>query len=240
MGWNKTTLTRAGESLLSSMLNGSKLTFTRVVLGDKSVNEDQLAMQTSVFSPIAAPALIAGKEETPSKNGTTIEIQIRNDGVLETTRMRQIGIFAKTEHSDEVMIGILQDEVGDEIPSYNDFPQFGIFLQIAIGISRTNNINIIVSPFVYVTKAELEAAMKRAGNLKFAVLDVYERDPNKPCWGLDENGDDADSGSVTLRAKTYTGTAAVTLVVDDKNYDAENMKTSAQTAFVGDMIIEEV
>ena len=70
MSWNQVILTKVGEELLSKMLNGSKLIFTRVVIGDTTVNESQLSMQTAVFSPLSAPALIVGKQEVPSKNGT--------------------------------------------------------------------------------------------------------------------------------------------------------------------------
>lgn len=236
MNWNQVTLTKSGETLLSRMLNGAKLTFTRVVIGDKAVKEELLAAQTAVFSPIAAPALIAGQTETANKNGTQISIQIRNDGVKETTRMRQIGLFAQSEHSDEVMIGILQDEDGEEIPAFEDFPQFGIFLDVVIGISRTNNIRVIVSPNVYVTKPEFDAAIKNAGQVKCKTVEVYERDPNKPTYGF--NGEEFGE-EVTLKAKTYTGTAEVTVVVDGTDYDAENIKRSAQGALVGDIIINE-
>ncbi|MCM1275449.1 MAG: hypothetical protein NC299_08790 [Lachnospiraceae bacterium] len=236
MNWNQVTLTKAGEALLSGMLNGAKLTFTRVVVGDKAVKEELLPAQTAVFSPILAPALIAGQTETPGKNGTQISIQIRNDGVKETTRMRQIGLFAQSEHSDEVMIGILQNEEGEEIPAYDDFPQFGIFLEVVIGISRTNNIHVIVSPNVYITRSELDAAVKSAGQIRLKVVEERERDPQKPTYGL---ADEETSEEATLKLKTYTGTAEVTVVVDGTDYDAENVKRSAKGALVGDLIIEE-
>lgn len=51
MSWNQVILTKVGEELLSKMLNGSKLIFTRVVIGDTTVNESQLSMQTAVFRP---------------------------------------------------------------------------------------------------------------------------------------------------------------------------------------------
>lgn len=242
MSWNQVIMTKVGEELLSKMLNGSKLIFTRVVIGDKTVKESQLSIQTAVFSPIPAPALIAGKREVPSGNGTEIQIQVRNDGITETSRMKQVGLFAKTEHDDEVMIGILQDEIGEEIPAYNDFPQFLIELAITIGISRTNNIAVIVSPSVYATKAELEALKTDIGSLDAFLVAEYERDPNKPTYGMDESGGgigDFGTNDVILKAKTYTGLADVTLVLDNDRYDAENVKRSIQGAFNGDMIIEE-
>lgn len=169
MSWENVTITKDGEQLLSKMLNGSKLLFTRVVVGDKTVNNAQLSAQTSVFSPISAPALIAGKSETPQKNGTQIKIQIRNDGVRTTTRMRQIGLYARTEHDDEVLFGLLQDEIGEEIPAYEDFPQFLIELYTNIAISRTNNIQVVVSPAVFATAAELQEVQKNVAALQEAI-----------------------------------------------------------------------
>lgn len=160
MSWNEVTLTESGERLLASMLNGSKLTFTRAVLGSSTVEEEMMPMLTDISSPISAPALISGKKELESGNGTAILIQIRNEGVSETTRMRQIGVFAKSEHNDEVMFGVLQDDIGEEIPAYADFPQFEISLAVALAISRTNNIEVIVSPLVYAKQSDLEALKK--------------------------------------------------------------------------------
>lgn len=169
MSWENVTITKDGEQLLSKMLNGSKLLFTRVVIGDKTVNNAQLSAQTSVFSPISAPALIAGRSETPQKNGTQIKIQIRNDGVKTTSRMRQIGLYAKSEHDDEVLFGILQDEIGEEIPAYEDFPQFLIEMYTNIAISRTNNIQVVVNPAVFATAAELQEVQKNIAALQEAV-----------------------------------------------------------------------
>lgn len=156
MSWENVTITKGGEQLLSKMMNGSKLLFTRVVIGDKTVNNELLSAQTSVFSPISAPALIAGRSETPQENGTQIKIQIRNDGVSTTTRMLQIGLYAKSEHDEEVLLGILQDDIGEEIPAYEEFPQFLIELYTTIAISRTNNIQVVVNPSVYITFADLQ------------------------------------------------------------------------------------
>lgn len=238
MSWNNVVLTEVGKRLLSKMLNGSKLTFTRVVIGDKTVKDDQLAMQTAVFSPILAPALISGKREVPSGNGTEILIQIRNNGVTETTRMRQVGLFAKSEHDDEVMLAILQDDVGEEIPAFNDFPQFEISLAVVIGVSRTNNISVIVSPSVYATRADLENIRAECTQYKFSAVSTVERDSNKPTYGLDGTGG-GETENVTLSARTYTGTAEVTLVVNDNQYDATNVTANKEAAINGTMIIEE-
>lgn len=238
MSWKNVVLTKVGEQLLSNMLNGSKLTFTRVVIGDKTVKDEQLPFQTAVFSPILAPALIAGAERVPSGNGTRLDVQIRNDGVLETTQMRQIGLFAKTDHDDEVMLAILQDEIGEEIPAYADFSQFLITLSVVIAISRTNNISVIVSPSVYATQSDLNAVRAECAKVQYKAVSTVERDPNKPDYGLEGSGG-GETENVILSAKTYTGTAEVTLVVNNNNYDAVNMTANKEAAINGTMIIEE-
>lgn len=161
MSWKQVTITKSGERMLSNMLNGSKLTFTRVVIGDTVINENILASQTAVFSPISAPALIAGKEETEKKNGTRLKIQIRNDGVEKSLHMRQVGLYAKTAHDDEVLFAILQDEVGEEIPSFAEFSQFLLEMYVDIAISRTNNIQVVVSSLVYATNEDLNRVSAR-------------------------------------------------------------------------------
>ncbi len=165
MSWNEVTLTKSGVELLSGMLNGAKLIITRAAIGDKTVSDALLPTQTEIFSPISAPALISGQSEVEGRAGTRIDIQIRNDGVLKTSRMRQVGIFAKTESHDEVLLGLLQDEIGEEIPAYSDFPEWLIKLSVIIGISRTNNISVVVDPHVFATKAELDELNRQISEL---------------------------------------------------------------------------
>ncbi len=243
MSWEKLTMTDAGAKLLAGMLNGAKLTFTRVVLGDKTVREENLHLQTSVFSPISAPALIAGSERVPSENATEVRIQIRNDGVLETTRMRQVGLFARTDHDEEVLLGIMQDEIGEEVPAYNGF-EWGIELYSLIAVSRTNNISVVVSPHVYVTQAELDAVKAALADAITVNLvgEITERDPTKPDYGLGGEtggGSGINGDQASLRVSAYTGTADVTVVLNEELYDADNVRRSASVALNGDMILEE-
>lgn len=161
MSWNTVVLTDLGERLLADMLNGSKLTFTAAAIGSGIVEEDELPGLSNVASPINAPALIAGQRRPTSGNGTEILLQIRNDGLEQAAKMRQVGLFAKTESSEEIFFAVLQEENGEEIPAYKDFSQFEISFSVAIAVSRTNNITVVVSPFVYASKADLDALEKR-------------------------------------------------------------------------------
>lgn len=238
MSWSDITITKLGETILSKMMNGAKLTFTRVGVGDKTVPTGQMANQSGIFSPINATAYFSGQKEVPSENGTEVGIQIRNDNVLETTRVRQIGIFAETEHDSEVMLAIMQDEIGEEIPAFADFPQFLLEMFFTIGISRTNNINVHVSPSVYITLEMLNARLAEYQKMRFGKMKFFDRDPNKHDYSKGDDIDTSDTDSnVTLKVKKYTGLASVSLMIDDDKYDAENVVQSTKEAKNGDIIL---
>lgn len=252
--WDSITITNRGVNLLSGMINGSKLTFTRAAIGSGTVPDDELAAQTDISEPINAPALIAGKREAESGNGIVVRLQIRNDGVTEGTRMRQVGLFAQTDHHEEILFGILQNEIGEEIPAYADFSQLLLEIDITVAIGRTNNISVEISSNVYPSREEFEALRNQVAavsenvdfGIGFKIISVCDRDPGKPDYfGGDQGGGGDDGGEtvseVVLKAGNYTGTADITLIMSDGvKYDAENMSRRAESAPNGYVIIEEV
>lgn len=143
MAWSSAELTDSGLELLSKLINGGKLTITRAAVGSGTVAADELYAQTELTDPINAPVSIAGSKELPEKSGRTIFVQVRNSGVTEAVRMRQIGIFAQTDSESEVLLAIMQDEIGEEIPSYAEFPDFLIEFNAVLVIARTNNITVM-------------------------------------------------------------------------------------------------
>lgn len=163
--WNSITITNQGEKLLSEMINGSKLTFTRAAIGSGMVSDNELAEQTDISEPINAPALISGKRKAKSGNGVVIRLQIRNDGVIEETRMRQVGLFAQTDHHEEILFGILQNEIGEEIPPYSVFSQLLYEFDVTVVIGRTNNISVVVSPEVFPSREEFETLQNQIAEL---------------------------------------------------------------------------
>lgn len=239
MSWNEVTITEEGIKLLSEMINGSKLIFSRAEIGGGTVSEDELTTQTVISELISAPALIAGIEKSTSANGSVIRIQIRNDGVGEESRMHQIGLFAKTDHHSEVLFGLLQDKIGEEIPTYASFPQFLLEIDVTVGIGRTNNIEVIVPSTVYATIEQLNALAKSIegnGKINLKPVSLYERDSSKPNY-LD--GDEVIT-QVSLEARGYTGAAEAAIIMSDGvQYDAENISQDAETAPNGNLILEE-
>ena len=65
------------------------------------------------------------------------------------------------------------------------------------------------------------------------VIAVRERDPDKPDYGLMDNG-----GAVTLRVEEYTGAAEVSVVLNGVEYDAKNMRVGEENAPSGTLILK--
>ena len=157
MAWSSAELTESGLELLSKLINGGKLTITRAAVGSKTVAAEELCEQTQLTAPINAPVSIAGSKELPEKCGRTIFVQIRNSSVTEAVRMKQIGIFARTDSESEVLLAIMQDEIGEEIPPYAEFPDFLIEFNAVLVIARTNNITVMTDSGAVATRADIES-----------------------------------------------------------------------------------
>ncbi len=243
MAWSSAELTDSGLELLSRLMNGGKLTITRAAVGSKTVAADELCVQTELTAPINAPVSIAGSKELPEKCGRTIFVQIRNSGVTEAARMRQIGIFARTDSESEVLLAIMQDEIGEEIPPYAEFPDFLIEFNAVLVIARTNNITVMTDSGAVATRADLEshnsdetAHSELFARLKRRVVATRLRDPSKPDYGVGGGG---DSTGVALITADYTGNAEVTVVLGGKEYDGKNISRDAENAPNGTFIIRE-
>ncbi len=63
MAWDKSTVTNDGVKLLSNLINGGKLTITRVEIGPGVVDLDKLPECSVISYVINTPAVIAGSDE---------------------------------------------------------------------------------------------------------------------------------------------------------------------------------
>ncbi len=157
--------------------------------------------------------------------------------------MKQIGIFARTDSESEVLLAIMQDEIGEEIPPYAEFPDFLIEFNAVLVIARTNNITVMTDSGAVATRADLEshnsdetAHSELFARLKRRVVATRLRDPSKPDYGVGGGG---DSTGVALITADYTGNAEVTVVLGGKEYDGKNISRDAENAPNGTFIIRE-
>ena len=115
MSWEKSSYTTAGAALLSESLSGGALTITRAVSGTGIVETD-LSAETTVSGEtheltILAIDTVKDGEETARK----VSIQIT--GAESTYIMHQIGVYGRLNDDAEVLLFIMQDERGIEVPA---------------------------------------------------------------------------------------------------------------------------
>ncbi len=242
MAWDKSTVTNDGVKLLSNLINGGKLTFTRVQIGSGIVDIEKLPECSDVSGIINTPAVIAGADELDGENGKKIHIQIRNDNIKESVRMRQVGLFAKTDAEPEILFTIMQNEIGEELPPYAVYPNILIEFEAVVAVSRTNNISVIFdSSLVFATVADLQkhnTSETAHENIlhdvpHYKVLASRTRDLMKPDYGLGGGGDAA----VVLELGEYTGNAEISVLLGEKEYDGKNISQSGASAPDNTLII---
>ena len=108
-------LTKKGADLLSKVMGGAKLTFTKAESGaDISQSPADLASVPNKKQTLQLNKMI----EKEGLKG--ISLTLTNLEVKAEYRLRQIGIYAKTESTEEVLFLIGQDETGERIPAITD------------------------------------------------------------------------------------------------------------------------
>ena len=151
MSWEKSSYTTAGAALLSESLSGGALTITRAVSGTGIVETD-LSAETTVSGEtheltILAIDTVKDGEETARK----VSIQIT--GAESAYIMHQIGVYGRLNDDAEVLLFIMQDERGIEVPASSVNADFEIEIAALIAISNKAKIEIALSP-------QMQALMK--------------------------------------------------------------------------------
>lgn len=158
MSWKKSSYTTSGAALLSESLSGGALTITRAVSGTGIVETD-LSAETTVSGEtheltILAIDTVKDGEETARK----VSIQIT--GAESTYIMHQIGVYGRLNDDAEVLLFIMQDERGIEVPASSVNADFEIEIAALIAISNKAKIEIALSPqmqaLMKLVKAEIE------------------------------------------------------------------------------------
>ena len=160
MAWNKSTITVKGVALAAKLMDGGSMEITKAEAGESISESAALAFQKVIRSPIGVPVSIIKKDTT--ENGIILTVQIKNTEAEKAYRMRQIGIYAKTESSEETLFAVFQSAEGEEIPSAEEYPDFLMEFTANIAVSNAENITVVTEPAtVIVTGEMLEKAMNK-------------------------------------------------------------------------------
>ena len=146
MSWEKSSYTTAGAALLSESLSGGTITITRAVSGTNIVETD-LSAETTVSGETHELTILA-IDTVKDGEKTARKISIQITGAESTYIMHQIGVYGRLNDDAEVLLFIMQDERGIEVPASSVNADFEIEIAALLAISADAKINITVSPEV--------------------------------------------------------------------------------------------
>ena len=158
MSWEKSSYTTAGAALLSESLSGGALTITRAVSGTGIVETD-LSAETTVSGETHELTILA-IDTVKDGEKTARKVSIQITGAESTYIMHQIGVYGRLNDDAEVLLFIMQDERGIEVPASSVNADFEIEIAALIAISNKAKIEIALSPqmqtLMKLVKAEIE------------------------------------------------------------------------------------
>lgn len=161
MAWNEAVVTNAGMNLLSESLLSGNVVITKTVGGESCCESTALLAQTEIIGPKHV-LNIAKIDISDSK--ITVNIKVQNQELEESYILRQIGLFAKLDTSDnEILFAIIQDKNGEIIPTESENPEFLVEFDFVMPVSNTDNINIVVTPNTFATVEDINNTMKALG-----------------------------------------------------------------------------
>lgn len=153
MAWSSAVITNSGLAILPQLITGSEMILDTAKLASGTVEAVSLIAQTSLSSPIdEIPVVIAAKSNI--ENGIAIKLQIRNTGLPSAETFKQIGLYA-TYNETQVLFAIAQDDIGEEVPSETDYPDYMLEFTMAVAVSQTDEITVTVNPSAVVTAGTL-------------------------------------------------------------------------------------
>lgn len=159
MSWEKSNYTAAGAALLSESLSGGALTITRAVSGTGSADTD-LSEETTVSGDLHELMLLGIETIEDDGGHPARKVSVHTESGDDAYLMHQVGVFGRLNDGEEVLLFLMQDERGVEIPASGTNANFAFDVDILLAVSNKANISLTVAPQVQalmkLVKAEIE------------------------------------------------------------------------------------
>lgn len=159
MSWEKSNYTAAGAALLSESLSGGALTITRAVSGTGSADTD-LSEETTVSGDLHELMLLGIETIEDDDGHPARKVSVHTESGDDTYLMHQVGVFGRLNDGEEVLLFLMQDERGVEIPASGTNANFAFDVDILLAVSNKANISLTLAPQVQalmkLVKAEIE------------------------------------------------------------------------------------
>lgn len=159
MSWEKSNYTATGAALLSESLSGGALTITRAVSGTGSADTD-LSEETTVSGDLHELMLLGIETIEDDDGHPARKVSVHTESGDDAYLMHQVGVFGRLNDGEEVLLFLMQDERGVEIPASGTNANFAFDVDILLAVSNKANISLTVAPQVQalmkLVKAEIE------------------------------------------------------------------------------------
>lgn len=150
------TITVAGRNLITSLMAGETIQFTRIVVGSGAMPEDTEPIDmTELVNPIAE-----GTSTIPTvENGAMyLTVEYRNDlngGLKEGFWLREFGIYAQTDKTEEILL--YYATLGDSPQPVNAYKDNRIDIRrypVTIALELDADIQVTYNPNAFLTSSE--------------------------------------------------------------------------------------
>ena len=159
MSWEKSNYTATGAALLSESLSGGALTITRAVSGTGSADTD-LSEETTVSGDLHELMLLGIETIEDDDGHPARKVSVHTESGDDAYLMHQVGVFGRLNDGEEVLLFLMQDERGVEIPASGTNANFAFDVDILLAVSNKANISLTVAPqmqaLAKLVKAEIE------------------------------------------------------------------------------------
>ena len=155
MAWNEAAVTNAGLELLEKSVFGGNIEITSAAGGEKTSVKENLSRLANITLPRHDMEITGVKR---IGYGISVNVRLHNIGLRAGYRLRQIGLFARIENSGEtpVLLAVVQDSDGEEIPAESDNPEYLLEYSFAVPISNEANITAVLKPGIFATLEDIE------------------------------------------------------------------------------------
>ena len=162
------TVTVAGRDLITSLVAGETIQFTRIMVGSGALPEGAHPIDmTELVAPVAE-----GTSTTPVQDGGTVYMTIEyrsdlNGGLKEGFWLREFGVYAKTAETEEILL--YYATLGDSPQPVNPLKDGRVDIRrypISISLALDLNVQVMYNPGAFVSSADAQKIIEQMVNEK--------------------------------------------------------------------------
>lgn len=134
-------ITKAGQEMVSGVMTGSALRFTKIAVSAAKYEISALEALTEL-SDVRQTALISHTEKS-DENVVTVEAALTNEQITEGYYMRAIGLFAENARGEEILYAVTVEQSGNcYMPPFNGITVSGAVVKLLVAVENADNITL--------------------------------------------------------------------------------------------------